>query len=432
MKKLKTLSALGLSAALVCGVAGAEDLDASRYITGDWGGKRAELADKGVDLKLGYFSQAAHNFSGGDSDETAYADQFFVGTYVDLEKLFGWSGAEFKMEITNRNGTLINTEANIPFVLQSQQIFGRGTVTRLTQFSLTQKLLDDRLSIKVGRIYPSADFFSLSCAFQHLQFCSGGSSNYISGSWYGDPLSAWGGVVTFTPDKRWYFKVGGYDTNPQNLSKDQGLKLGTSGDDSGTMGVAEIEYKADYGNGIDGHYRIGVTRVSNNKDKIVNLAGFPTGLTADPTQRQDTDNALFINLEQQVTRNESGGGLRLFTSLIKPDSDVSSVEEVFAIGAFIDGPFPARPNDRVGLAIGRNKISSDLTDAQQRYNQLLPVPGAGPIGVQRYEYPIELNYNFALTNAIAIMPSLQYIRHPGGLDNADNATILGVQFSLNF
>ena len=112
-----------------------------------------------MDFRLGYFNQVAHNLKGGLDNEVAYADQFFVGGYIDLEKLFGWSGAEFKVEITNRNGELINNKAGIPSLLQSQQIYGRGNVTRLTQFSLTQQLFDDQLSIKVGRIYPSADFF---------------------------------------------------------------------------------------------------------------------------------------------------------------------------------------------------------------------------------------------------------------------------------
>ena len=125
---------------------------------GDWLGARDKLAEQGVDIRLSYFSQTAHNLKGGESTETAYADQFFVGGYFNLEKLLNWSGAEFKVELTNRNGELINEKANLPVLLQSQQIYGRGNVTRLTQLSLTQHLFEDQLSIKVGRIYPSADF----------------------------------------------------------------------------------------------------------------------------------------------------------------------------------------------------------------------------------------------------------------------------------
>lgn len=433
MKKLEpsAATALALSAALACNAARAGEFDPNRYLTGDWGGARARLAERGVDLKLGYFGQAGHNASGGARSATAYADQFFLGGYFDLDPLLGWRGAEFKLEISNRNGELINDKAGMPFLLQSMQIYGRGNVTRLTQFSLTQRLFDDRLRIKAGRIYPSADFFAMSCAFQHLTFCSGGSSNYISGNWYGDPLSALGAQVTYSPDRRWFFKLGGYDTNPRTLSLEQGLKLHTPGDDGGTLMVGEIEYKADFGGGIDGDYRIGVVRNSTDKPKLFDRAGFPSGLSAAPIAVQDTDRAWYLNLEQQVTRNAAGGGLRLFASLIRPDQEVSAVGEVLAVGGFLNAPLPSRPRDRLGLAFGRNAVSRRLSDAQRRYNRAPPTAGAPALGVQRYEYPVELNYNFAVTPAVEIMPSLQYVRHANGLDGK-NATVLGLQLSLNF
>ncbi|WP_349811711.1 carbohydrate porin [Xanthomonas dyei] len=419
-----------LLAGLACTQASAQAFDPDKHIGGDWGGLRSKLADDGIQFKLAHFSQTAHNTSGGLRERTAYADQFFLGGYFDLERLWGWSGADFKLEITNRNGELINNTAGIPTLLQSQQIFGRGDVTRLTQFSLTQRLFDDKLTLKAGRLYPSADFFALNCNYQHLTFCSGGSSNYISNNWYGDPLSAWGGVVTFSPDKRWFFRVGGYDANPQNRSTDQGLKLGTSGDDHGTLLVAEVEYKPDYGNGIDGDYRIGATRNSNDQLRVYTRSGVPTSLGTDPAALQDTDRAFYANFEQQVTSNGAGGGLRLFASVIDADDEVSTVGQVLAIGGFWKGLSAARPNDRIGVAVGRNALSERLRAAQTRYNQRLPA-GTAAIGVQRYEYPIELNYNIAVSRGIEVMPSVQYIRHPGGLDG-DNATIFGLQVSLNF
>ncbi|TAL98579.1 MAG: porin [Rhodanobacter sp.] len=433
MKKHKAIAyTLGILASLAGAVVHAEGFQANHYITGDWGGERAKLADEGVTFKLGYFSEGAKNTSGGNRHTTAYADQFFLGGYFDLDKLVGWRGAEFKVEVTNRNGTLINNEAGMPFLLQSQQIYGRGTVTRLTQFSLTQHLFADHLSIKAGRLYPDADFFAMSCAFQNLTFCSGGSSNYINSGWYGDPLSALGVVAAFTPDEHWYFKAGSYNTNKDALSKSHGLRLWPSGGWTGTMLVGEVEYKADYGDGIDGDYRIGAIRNNGSASKIYNQAGFPVGLTPDPVGRVGSSHAFYVNLEQQVFRNASGGGLRLFASLIRPDKQMSQVGEVLAVGGFINGAFPSRPNDRIGLAFARNAVSSKLTAAQLLYNRLQPVVDAAPVGVQRHEYLVELNYNIALAPGIEVMPSIQYVRHPNGLANVANATVLGVQFSLNF
>lgn len=426
----KKLWELLLSTALGCAALEAQGFDASNYITGDWGGARATLADRGVDSKLGYFSEGGYNLSGGERTATAYADQIFLGAYLDLGKLLSWPGAQFKVEITDRNGDLINNKAGMPFLLQSQQIFGRGDVVRLTQFSLTQKLFDDHLSIKGGRLYPDADFFAMSCSFQHLTFCSGGSSNYINSGWYGDPLSALGAQITITPDEHWYFKLGGYDTNPNTLSRNQKLRITTPGGPSHALVVGELEYKADYGGEIDGDYRVGAVRNNSSSRKLVNEAGFPAGLTADPVASKDTENSFFINLEQQVWRNAAGGGLRLFASFIGADAQVRSVAQVLAVGGFIKAPFASREHDRAGLAFGRNAVSSYLTAAQRLYDASLPA-GATPVGVQRYEYPVELNYNIALTPAVEIMPSIQYVWHPNGLTVGD-ATVVGLQVSLNF
>ena len=421
---------IALAVLLASAQARADEFDPDKHIGGNWGGGRARLAEDGIQFKLAHFSETAHNTSGGYRHETAYADQFFLGGYFNLDQLWGWSGAEFKVEVTNRNGELINDKAGIPALLQSQQIYGRGTVTRLTQFSLTQHLFDNHLSIKVGRIYPNADFFGMSCAFQHLTFCSGGSSNSISSRWFGDPLSALGAQATFTPNQRWFFKLGSYDTNPQTLSKNQGLKLDTSGSGNGTLLVAEIEYKPTFSNGLDGDYRIGTTRNSSDLQRVYNQAGFPSGSTTDTTLFEDTDRAFYFNFEQQITGDSANGGLRLFASMIRADENVSTVGEILAIGGFWTGLFPSRPGDRLGLAFGRNAVSDKLNEAQRRYDRNLPLD-ASPVGVQRYEYPIELNYNFAVMRGVEIMPSVQYIRHPGGLNTA-SATILGLQVSLDF
>ena len=58
----------------------AGEFNAEQHLTGDWGGVRAELAEKGVNVRLGHFSQTAYNIQGGESSEVAYADHEFDKT----------------------------------------------------------------------------------------------------------------------------------------------------------------------------------------------------------------------------------------------------------------------------------------------------------------------------------------------------------------
>src|SRR5262245_45305967 len=74
------------------------------YLTGDWGGIRNSLVERGLDLSLGYTSEIANNPRGGDRDGTRNADQWTLAASLDLQKLVGMSNARIKIALTERNG----------------------------------------------------------------------------------------------------------------------------------------------------------------------------------------------------------------------------------------------------------------------------------------------------------------------------------------
>jgi len=76
--KLSALGAMGLAGSVHAAEPFAAD---SPWMTGDWGGKRTELLDKGYDFSLEYVSEMASNLKGGYNDDTTgrYSDQFALG-----------------------------------------------------------------------------------------------------------------------------------------------------------------------------------------------------------------------------------------------------------------------------------------------------------------------------------------------------------------
>ncbi|HCH6921039.1 TPA: porin, partial [Pseudomonas aeruginosa] len=60
-----------LSASLLCNAAHAAEAFSpnSKWMLGDWGGKRTELLEKGYDFKLEYVGEAAANLDGGYDDD---------------------------------------------------------------------------------------------------------------------------------------------------------------------------------------------------------------------------------------------------------------------------------------------------------------------------------------------------------------------------
>lgn len=103
-------------------------------LTGDWGGLRTRLVEKGVTIASRYQSEVAYNPRGGDRHTGREAGQFDIGTTADLDKLFGLRGGTFKSTATYRRGEDLGAAAGINPLQQVQEIYGRGHTWRLTQF----------------------------------------------------------------------------------------------------------------------------------------------------------------------------------------------------------------------------------------------------------------------------------------------------------
>lgn len=54
------------------------------------------------------------------------------------------------------------------------------------------------------------------------------------------------------------------------------------------------------------------------------------------------------------------------------------------------------------------------------------------VPVQDTEYDAELYYGVPLANWLTLRPNLQYIRHPGGVDEVDNALLAGLKIQSTF
>ncbi len=100
----------------------------------------------------------------------------------------------------------------------------------------------------------------------------------------------------------------------------------------------------------------------------------------------------------------------------------------FTAGVASRGIFESRPIDVAGFGIVYGSFSSDLSDAQQREQQLDPT-----VGVQDYETVLEWTYRFNLRKgALFIQPDIQYVINPGGTGQINDALVLGCQIGFNF
>src|SRR5688500_4035195 len=67
------------------------------HMTGDWGGLRTQLVDRGVHLQAGYIGEVIGNVSGGLRTGAIYEGLLELGVQVDTEKAGLWKNGTFQI-----------------------------------------------------------------------------------------------------------------------------------------------------------------------------------------------------------------------------------------------------------------------------------------------------------------------------------------------
>ncbi|QXZ17163.1 carbohydrate porin [Pseudomonas sp. AO-1] len=416
----------GLLGACVLPCAHASSYSPNNFLLGDWGGERTRLHQQGVDFQLTYVNELAYNTQGGQEHKGTYSDQLMFDSNFNLQKLLDWQGASFRMTFSNRNGENLSAEAGTNTLLAAQEIYGYGSVTRLVQFYYQQVLLNDRLMVKLGRLPMSGDVFPFSCKFQNLTFC-GTVPGYITPNWFTWPVSQWGAVVAGKLTDDLSLNASLYQVNPRFSENAQGLNFGSPPGTTGYLAVGELAWTPTV-KGLPGSYRAGIWRNTGDfNDVYHDIDGRPIGLTGHSPEQHDSASGYYLMAEQRVYQDpdNSTRSLTLFANFIQSDRDVSYVEKVFHLGAFISGPFATRPQDEIGVAIGRlevNELSS------RRISQANGYASAAP----DTEYPMELYYGINITPALTLRPNVQYVVNPGGLSGDKSVVVFGLKTEVSF
>jgi len=431
------LARLGVVAAAASAVgaatAHAEDIASRPHLLGDWGGQRERLAERGVVFNFAYGSQVAHNFSGGTDRLTRYTDQWEFGATLDLDKRWGWQGATFQFTMTDRNGRNLGADANIGNNMLIQEVYGRGQTWHLTQLWLKQKLLEERMELKFGRMTVGEDFFSFSCDFQNLTFCSAQPGNLVGSYWVNWPTSQWAARVKYHTSSNSYMQVGVYQVNPKYVddkyARHNGWKPNNPSGTTGALIPLEAGWQPSW-RGLPGSYKIGAWyNTSNGDDLYFDVNRQPRGLSGlEPLERNGQYGA-YLSLQQQVTGSAGGRGATLFLNFTQADRNTAQLDRQLAIGVQYKGLFEGRPQDSLGLAVGATHNNGRYADFANQNNLRT---GGNVIAGRSYEYVSELYYAWAPVPSVSVRPNVQYIVHPGGTTRNNDAFVFGLKTIVAF
>jgi porin len=411
----------------------AYDVANSPYLLGDWNGQRTRLQEQGVTFGANYVSELARNLSGGTEDLTRYTDQWAFSTTLDLQKVAGWRGATFQFTMTDRNGRNLGADANIGNNMLIQEVYGRGQTWHLTQLWVNQKLMDDRLEIKLGRLTVGEDFASFSCDFQNLTFCGAQPGNLVGSYWVNWPTSQWASRIKYQTSRETYVQAGVYQVNPNyvddSYARHNGWKPNNPGGTTGALLPLEFGWQPAF-QGRRGSYKLGAWyNTSDGNDLYYDINHDPRGVTGLDALQRRGQFGVYINFQQQVTGTQGGRGATVFLNFSQADRNTAQLDHQIALGMQYAGPFESRARDSIGVAFGathnNERFASYVAQNNARTGQTT-VAGSG------YEYVAEVYYGWAPVSSVLLRPNVQYIVHPGGTSHHGNAFVIGLKSSVTF
>ncbi|WP_455806045.1 carbohydrate porin [Pseudomonas fluorescens] len=414
----------------------------SKWMTGDWGGERTKLIEQGIDIKADYVGEMGANLHGGYNDDKTgrYSDQFGLGVALDLQKLWGWDNTQAKIQLTNRNGyNISNDRVGDPragTLSSSQEVYGRGHMVRLTQLWIQHQFFDNKLDVKAGYFGEGEDFNTFPCDFQNLAFCGSQVGNWATNIWYNWPVSQAAIRVKYNINDELYAQIGAYNQNPSQLEHGNGFKLSGSGT-KGTVLPVELVWSPKV-NSLPGEYRVGYYKSTADADDVrEDVNGFDAATTGDAYKSHNSKSGYWFVAQQQLTSHNGDAtrGLNIAANATFHDKDTNFIDNYQSVMFVYKGPFDARPKDDVGIGAARIHVNDDVKKNAELLNVSNGVsdydnPVFSPIRETEYNY--EINYGFHVTNWLTVRPNLQYITHPGGVDEVDNALVAGLKIQSTF
>jgi len=397
------------------------------HLLGDWGGSRTWLEARGITPTVTFVMDALGNPTGGMQQGFRQASNLNVDLRFDLDKLLRLSGAAFEISFSERFGSSLSKE-DIGNVFTTQQVFG-GQTYRLVNVAYSQRLFDDRLELRVGRIAAGDDF--LVSPYDYVFVQNGFDGNPV-GIFFNAPgmtaypNATWGGLVKVKPTERVYVMGGLYNGDTSIRANDHhGADWSMDGP---LFAIGEVGYQVNGlpgDAGLIGNYKAGFWYDDHEYFDFTTVA---RGRTPDLTRGNWGLYGLFDQVLVPFGARGSNRGFGVTGSvLVSPDRSTSLMPFFTTAGVVARGIFASRPTDLLALGIVYGSFSNDLQESQRRSRQ-----AGTPVGIQRYEMALELTYRFRFYgDAVFFQPDLQYIIRPGGTGRIPDAFVAGFQVGIN-
>ncbi len=386
--------------------------------TGDWGGLRTDLEEnRGLSIDATYIGDYWNNVAGGlnTSDAHIYQGAVDLALTLDTDATGLWEGGTFFIDFQNLHGRSITEE----YVgdLQTLSNLDAPAYTQVSEYWYEQRLWDDRVRVKLGKIEVNADFAYLDYGVEFLNSTPGVAPT-IPMPTFPDPAL---GVSVFVEPVEWlYGGAGVYDGFGEGTGSRWGFDTAFHDEDD-AFTIYELGVRPEWaigGESYPGRYYVGGWYHSGDFEE------FPTREPYSETEVMGTtvadgNKGVYLGVDQWLFHETPGDdedeqGLAAFFQYAWAPGAVNEITRVWGGGLRYAGLVPTRDTDVTGLGLFHAKLSDRIRKLEDRHSETV----------------IEMFHRIQITPAIAIQPDLQYIVNPGGAGR--DVLVIGARFEVAF
>jgi porin len=374
-------------------------------LTDDWFGIRPKLDDAGIAFDGSLALYYGSNFSGGSSAEGGGGGSLLnFNVTLDSQKLMNYEGGTLFINFRNQNGLAHKLDGSFG---NESHLYAPDR-TEVSEVWYEQKLLDDKLRVKFGKIDANTEFDILDNGGEFLNDFGSASPTVLA--FPTDPDPAFGANVFVYPNDHFYAGFGIYDGSLLT-----GHLTGTLGPDEFLGGPVSVfmigEIGAKWTGGDSGRAgRLGLG-VWHHTGQIARFDGGDDNGATGPYVTFDQ-----VLYRKNPSSDDDQRGLAMFMLAGYADKQISPVVYQIGGGMKWTGPLESRADDIAGLGVSYIRFSD------------VPAAGFDEAG----ETTFETFYKMRLNTWLSVQPDLQYVIHPGGISIQHNSLAGVVQVLMDF
>lgn len=384
----------------------------ARMLSGDWGGIRSSLYDKGVTVELTHKSDMLANTSGGVARGAGVLMNSEVAVDLDMNKLLGWDATTIFIQyhVQHGNRSINNYTGSFAGVDNIET----GTSTgQFFQAWLQNKSADDRLSVLAGLYAVDSEFYVTETSSLFLQPPYGMSAEMAQTGKNGPPVFPVGALavrVKYAPSG-YYVQGVLTDGVPGNPNDPHGTQIRLDKGD-GMLTVVELGFDASVESGSFNKTAVGLWRYSARADDLVDVDS-----SGNPLRRADQGFYFLVERTLRTEQDDPAQGLSGFARFGTVNKDVYQADWSGSLGLVYQGLFDGRDDDIAGIAVATSHASG-------KYRQI----NSSDLS----ETVVEITYRAQLQRWLSVQPLVQRIFNPNMDKALRDVWVAGMRLEVAF